>query len=108
MPNVLWAYKTTLKRSIGESPFSMFCGTETVIPLEVDLPTMRINSFSPGSNDQILAEQLDLIEENRDIALIWLANYQQRLCRRYNRNVRPREFVPRDLVIGKNKKYKGS
>ena len=58
----------------------MFYGTETVIPLEVDPPTMRMNSFSPGSNDQILAKQLDLIEENRDITSIRLASYQQRLC----------------------------
>ena len=76
----MWAYKTTLRRSIGESPFSMFYGTETVIPLEVDPPTMRTNSFSPSSNDQILAKQLDLIEENRDITSIRLASYQQRLC----------------------------
>lgn len=100
----MWAYKTTLRRFIGESPFSMFYGTETVIPLEVDPPIMRTNSFSPGGNDQMLAEQLDLIEENKDIASIRLANYQQKLCRRYNRNVRPREFVPRDLVMRKNKK----
>ena len=53
----------------------MFYGTETVIPLEVDPPTMRTNSFSPGSNDQILAKQLDLIEENRDITSIRLASY---------------------------------
>ena len=38
LPNVLWAYRTMLKRSTGGSPFAMAYGTEAIIPLEVDIP----------------------------------------------------------------------
>ena len=31
LPHVLWAYQTTLRRSTGETPFSMSYGAEAVI-----------------------------------------------------------------------------
>ena len=34
LPHVLWMYKTTPRRSTGETPFSMTYGAEAVIPLE--------------------------------------------------------------------------
>ena len=46
-----------------------------------------------------MSENLDLLEERRDMAFVWLANYQQKLARGYNRNVKPREFVAGDLVL---------
>ena len=63
LPHVLWTYQTTLRRSIGETPFSMIYGAETVIPLETGFPTLRISSFTPTSNDRLLEKILDLNEE---------------------------------------------
>ena len=37
LPNVLWVYQTTPRRSTGETPFSLTYGVEAVIPTEVDL-----------------------------------------------------------------------
>ena len=45
LPHILWAYRTTLRRSTSENPFSMTYGFEVVIPLETALPTMRTNQF---------------------------------------------------------------
>lgn len=44
---------------------------------------------------------LDSLEERRDMVPVQLANYQQKLSRGYNRNVRLREFVAGDLVLQK-------
>ena len=41
LPHVLWTYRTTLRRSIGETPFSMTYGAEAVITLELGFPTLR-------------------------------------------------------------------
>ena len=41
LPQVLWTYRTTPRRSIGENPFSMSYGAEAVIPLETGFPTLR-------------------------------------------------------------------
>ena len=70
LPNVLWAYRTTPRRSTGETPYSMTFETMAVIPMEISLPSMRTMSFSPDENDQFMIEQLDFMEENREIASI--------------------------------------
>ena len=49
----------------------------------------------------MMLEQLDSLEEYREVATIRLAEYQQKLARRYNRDVRPREFGVEDLVFRK-------
>ena len=46
-----------------------------------------------------MVERLDLLEEYREVAVIRLAEYQQKLARRYNRDVKTREFSAGDLVL---------
>ena len=41
LPNVLWAYRTTAKTPIGETPFSLTYGTEAVIPVKVGITSLR-------------------------------------------------------------------
>ena len=41
LPQVLWTYRATPRRSTGETPFSMTYETEAVIPLESGFPTMN-------------------------------------------------------------------
>ena len=63
LSHVLWTYRTTPRRSTGETPFSMTYGTKTVIPLETGFPTLRTSSFTLSNNDRLLGMSLDLIEE---------------------------------------------
>ncbi|GKA49398.1 reverse transcriptase domain-containing protein [Tanacetum coccineum] len=42
LPQVLWAHKTTLKSSNGETSFSLVYGSEAVIPIEISVETRRI------------------------------------------------------------------
>ena len=76
LPHVLWTYRTTPRRSTGETPFSMTYGAEAVIPLESGFPTTRMSSFNPKDNDEHLARGLDLIDEKRENAMVQLAHYQ--------------------------------
>nr|XP_023929875.1 uncharacterized protein LOC112041189 [Quercus suber] len=101
LPHVLWAYRTTPRRSTGETPFSMTYGAEAVIPLETGFPTMKTSSFSPADNDEQLQMGLDLIEERRENAMVRLAHYQQKLRQGYDANVRLRPLEPGDLVLRK-------
>ena len=101
MPNVLWAYRTTPRRSTGESPFAMAYGTEAVIPLEIGIPGIRTQGVENGTNDILLARDLDLLEERKEKAAIQLAVYQQQLARAYNKKVNPRDFQVGDLVLRK-------
>ena len=70
LPHVLWIYRTTPRRSTRETPFSMTYGAELVISLETGFPTLKISSFSPDSNDNLLERGLDLIEERRENAMV--------------------------------------
>ena len=75
LPHVLWAYRTTPRRSTGETPFAMTYGAEAVIPLEENFLMLRTSSFTPSSNDNLLGKSLDLVEERRERATIHLAYY---------------------------------
>ena len=90
-----------LRRSIGETPFSMSYGVETVIPIETGFPTLRTQSFNPNDNDKLLERSLDLIEERRENAMVQLAYYQHKLKQCYDARVRLRPLESGDLVLRK-------
>ena len=101
LPHVLWTYRTTLRRSTGETPFSLTYGAEAVIPLETGFSTTRTSSFNPKDNDEQLTRNLDLIEERREDAMVQLAYYQQKLKQGYDANVKLRPLTSGDLVLRK-------
>ena len=101
LPHVLWTYRTTLRRSTGETPFLLTYGAEAVIPLETGFPTTRTSSFNPIDNNEQLTRNLDLIEEKREGAMVQLAYYQQKLKQGYDVNVKLRPLTPGDLVLRK-------
>ena len=101
LPNVLWAYRTTPRRSTGETPFSLTYGAEAVIPTKVNLCSTRVAEFDPAQNDGLIVECFDLLEEYREAVTIRLAEYQQKLVRHYNRDVKIREFNAKDLLLRK-------
>uniref|UniRef100_A0A2N9I089 Reverse transcriptase domain-containing protein n=1 Tax=Fagus sylvatica TaxID=28930 RepID=A0A2N9I089_FAGSY len=64
-----------------------------------DHPNNRICTVR--TNEDNLRKDLDLVEERRDLAMVYLAAYQQRLKREHNKNVKPRTFRIGDLVLRK-------
>ena len=54
LPNVLWAYRTTPRRSTRETLFSLTYGTEAVILTEVNLCSGRVSRFTPIKNDELM------------------------------------------------------
>ena len=99
--HVLWTYRTTPQRSIGETPFLMSYGAEAIIPIETGFPTLRTQSFNPNDNDKLLERSLDLIEERRENAMVQLAYYQHKLKQCYDARVRLRLLESGDLVLRK-------
>ena len=103
LPNILWAYRTIPKRSTGETPFFLTYEAEAVIPAKVNLCSTWVGGFVPSHNDKLLVERLDSLEEFREAATIRLAlaEYQQKLARRYNHGVKTREFSAGNLELRK-------
>ena len=82
-------------------PFAMTYWAEAVIPLEENFPTLRTDSFTSSSNDELLGKSLDLIEERREKTVIQLAYYHQKLKQGYDANVKLRPLAPGGLVLRK-------
>ncbi|XP_075654907.1 uncharacterized protein LOC142625084 [Castanea sativa] len=79
LPHVLWTYHTTPHYSTRETLFSMNYGSEAVIPLEARLSKSKTSLFDPDKNDRLLQGSLDLIDDRREVAMVQLAHYQQKL-----------------------------
>ena len=74
---------------------------EAVIPLETGFPTLRTNTFTSDSNDELLKRSLDLIEEQRENATVQLAYYQHKLKQGYDSNVN-KAIIPKRFDIEKS------
>ena len=101
LPNVLWAYRTTPRRSTGETSFFLTYRAKAIVLAEIHLCTARVAEFVLTQNDRLLVESLDFLEDYREATTIRLAEYQQKLARRCNRDVKTKGFSARDLVLWK-------
>ncbi|GKB61676.1 reverse transcriptase domain-containing protein [Tanacetum coccineum] len=78
LPHVLWAHRTMIKSSNGDTSFSLTYGTESVIPAEIGMPTLRTAEVDLVQNDEALEINLDLLEERREQAAIREAKKQSK------------------------------
>ncbi|GKV35525.1 hypothetical protein SLEP1_g43782 [Rubroshorea leprosula] len=98
---VLWSCRTTPSSATGETSFSLAYGAEAVIPVEIGLPSARSDRHNDQNNGQLLRENLDLVEEIREMARIRNMADQSRVAKFYNKRVRARQFQVGDLVLRK-------
>jgi hypothetical protein len=55
--------------------------------------------FTPSDNQERLREELDLVDEVRELARLTEVSRKQRVAQRYNARVVKREFTIGDLVL---------
>ena len=104
LPFALYAYRTTVRTSTGATPFSLVYGMDAVLPVEVEIPSLRIlmeTKLEEAEWVQSRYEQLNLIEERRLTALCHGKMYQRRMIRAHDKKVRPRQFYEGELVLKK-------
>ena len=59
LPRVLWAYRITPRRSTRTTPFALAYGMETVIPIEIGMPTTKTTMQGQMNENQELERHLD-------------------------------------------------
>nr|XP_009769149.1 PREDICTED: uncharacterized protein LOC104220048 [Nicotiana sylvestris] len=96
---VLWACRTMPKTSTGEMPYSLVYGTDTVIPIEVGEPSLRYSNKSGPSNDENRLQDLDEVEERRDMAHIRMVTQKQQVDRYYNKRAKVRPLKDGDYIL---------
>nr|GEV91132.1 reverse transcriptase domain-containing protein [Tanacetum cinerariifolium] len=97
LPYVLWAHRTMIKSSHGDTHFSLTYGTEAVIPTEIGMPMYRTAVADSVHNDEELWLNLDLLEEMRERAAIRKAKAKLKMTKYYNARVRGVTFRPGDF-----------
>ncbi|GKA59274.1 reverse transcriptase domain-containing protein [Tanacetum coccineum] len=102
LPHVLWAYRTMIKSSHDDTPFSLTYGTKSVIPAEIGMPIYRTSAVDAIHNDEELRLNLDLLEKRREHAAIYEAKTKLKMPKYYNARVRGVTFRPGDFVCRSN------
>ncbi|XP_043809781.1 uncharacterized protein LOC122723091 [Manihot esculenta] len=91
--------RTAPRTPTKETPFTLAFGTEAVFPIELQVPTHRVQFNSENTNDDKLRSNLDALEEVREEAHIRTAVYEQRAARYYNQRLRERCLKIGDLAL---------
>ncbi|XP_070007533.1 uncharacterized protein LOC142165402 [Nicotiana tabacum] len=99
LPGVLWAYWTTKKSSMGETPFSLVYGVEALILVEVGELTLRFFRTNEKAKNEALPVSLHLLHEHRVLVYVSMVAQKQRMERYYNHKANVfRYFKVGDLV----------
>ncbi|XP_049394665.1 uncharacterized protein LOC125858951 [Solanum stenotomum] len=100
----LLGYRTTVRTSVGATPYSLVYGTEAVIPAEVEILSLRIVVEAKIDDDEWIKtrlEQLSLIDEKPLTSVCHGQLYQKRMARADNKKMHPRRFEEGQLVLGR-------
>ena len=90
LPFALMAYKTSIRTSIGATPYSLVYGTKIVLPVEVEIPSLKVLAETDLDEAEWVRkriDQLNLIDEKMMKALCHGQLYQQRMARAFNKKV---------------------
>ena len=98
LPGVLWVYRTTSQKLTRISSFTLTYGMEAINPTKIEMPIERAE-IPEKANAEAIAKDLDTTDELRDAAAVHIASYQQRPTKLHNRHIKPRTFLPGELVL---------
>ena len=79
LPVVLWSLRTTPSQATSYTPFFMVYGSKAVLPMDLDYGAPRIRAYDEQGAEASHQDAMDQLDEARDIALLYLAKYQQTL-----------------------------
>ncbi|GKV11286.1 hypothetical protein SLEP1_g22551 [Rubroshorea leprosula] len=68
LPYALHAYRTSIRTSTGATPYSLVYGMEVVLPIELEIPSMRSLSKSRIEEEDLIQKRIDhlnLLDEKR-------------------------------------------
>ncbi|XP_015163078.1 uncharacterized protein [Solanum tuberosum] len=114
LPYALLGYRTTVRTSVGATPYLLVYGTEAIIPAEVEIPSLRIIQEAELSDVECVHKrinQLTLIDEKRMVVVCHGQLYRQRMIRAFHKKVRAKRFEIGQFVLKRifphQNEYKG-
>ncbi|KAA0025915.1 uncharacterized protein E6C27_scaffold34G002070 [Cucumis melo var. makuwa] len=98
----LWAYRTTHRTPTGVTPYSLVYGVETLLPLEREIPSLRMTvqeGLITEDNVKLSLQELEALDEKRLEAEQALECYQARMAKAFDKYVNPCSFQVGNLVL---------
>ena len=68
IPEALWAYRTTYRTPTQATPYALVYGVEAVLPLEKQIPSLRIaiqEGLTQEENAHLRLQELEALDEKR-------------------------------------------
>jgi transposase InsO family protein len=97
LPSMLWSMRTMPNAATQETPFFLVHGTEDVLPVEITHEAPRIAAYNETTSTEALQDDIDALDEARDVALARATQYQQSLWNYHSGRVCPRSFVLQEM-----------
>jgi transposase InsO family protein len=79
VPSVLWSLRTKPNAATQETSFFLVHSAEAVLPVEITHEAPRIASYDETTSTKALQDDVDALDEARDVALARATQYQQSL-----------------------------
>ena len=102
LPVALHRYRTTARTSTGATPYSLVYDMEVILPIEVQIPSLRIMKDA-GMNEedwiQTRLDPLNLIDEKRLTDVCHGQMYKKRMIKGFNKKIKHLVYQDGDLVI---------
>ena len=81
LPFALWAYRTSFRTSTEATPYSLVCGMKAVLPVEIEIGSLRMaleQQISEAEWTQSRYDQLSLLDKRRLRAIDHAQAYQRK------------------------------
>ena len=98
LPFALWAYRTSFRISTGSTPYSLVYGMEAMLPVEIEMGSLRValeHQISETEWVHSCYDQLNLLDERRLRAGDHVQAYQRKMTRAFRKMVKIRKVSKR-------------
>jgi hypothetical protein len=99
--STLWAYQTSVKSSIGFTPFQLVYGIEAILSIECEILSLKlVVELLPNTSaeEECLLYLMQLDETCRDATLV-IETQKKRVKSQYDKHVKPHVFFEGDLLL---------
>ena len=95
LPEVLWAYRTIVRSTNRETPFSLAYGYEPIVPVEIKAGSLRRENYDLEQNEILQRRELDFIKKKRRDSQLRVVAYQRCTAQYFNSKGEDEEITNR-------------